>query len=61
MLLPTGEFAAMDPRVRELFLLALLCAALCGVALTYGQQFVAVVFAALACTIVIAVARKLFY
>jgi hypothetical protein len=52
----------MDPRVREFVLLALLCAVLCGVALMYGQQFVAVVFAALTCgTVVIAVALKLFY
>jgi hypothetical protein len=34
----------MDPkRVRELVLLALLCAVNCGVALMYGQQFVALV------------------
>jgi hypothetical protein len=53
----------MDPlRVRELFLLGLLCAFLCAVALMYGQQFVAAVFAALTCgTVVIAVARQLFY
>jgi hypothetical protein len=52
----------MDPRVREFVLLALLCAFLCGVALMYGQQFVAALFAALTLsTIVIAVALKLFY
>jgi hypothetical protein len=49
----------MDPRVRELVLLALLCALLCGVALMYEQQLVAAVFAALACgTVVLAVALR---
>jgi hypothetical protein len=56
------RFATMDPRVREFVLLALLCAFLCGVALMYGKQFVAAVFAALTCgAVVIAVALKLFY
>jgi hypothetical protein len=46
----------MDPRVRELVLLALMCALLCGVALMYERQHVAAVFAALACgTVVLAV------
>ena len=46
----------MDPRLRELVLLALLCAFLCGVALMYERQHVAAVFAALACgTVVLAV------
>ena len=46
----------MDPRARELVLLALLCAVLCGLALMYEQQLVAGVFAALACgTVVLAV------
>ena len=49
----------MDPRARELVLLALLCAFLCGVALMYEQQLVAAVFAALACgTVVLAVALR---
>jgi len=52
----------MDHRVRELFVLAVLCAVLCGVALMYGQLLMAVVFAALACGVVVtAVARQLFY
>jgi len=46
---------------RELVLLALLCAVLCGVALVYEQRFVAAMFAALALGIVIAVALKRFY
>jgi len=54
-----AEARYMDPRVRELVLLALLCAFLCGVALMYEQQLVAAVFAALACgTVVLAVALK---
>jgi len=49
----------MDPRIRELVLLALLCALLCGVALMYEQQLVAAVFAGLACgTVVLAVALR---
>jgi hypothetical protein len=49
----------MDPRVRELVLLALLCAFLCGVALMYEQQLVAAVFAALTCgTVVVTVALR---
>ena len=49
----------MDPSVREIVLLGLLCAFLCGVALMYEQQLVAAVFAALACgTVVLAVALK---
>jgi hypothetical protein len=49
----------MDPRVREFALLALLCAVLCGVALMYGQHFVAALFAALTLgTVVIAVASR---
>jgi hypothetical protein len=56
------EVRYMDPRVRELVLLALLCTFLCGVAFMYGQQFVAAVFAALTfSTILIAVAVKGFY
>ena len=54
-----AKFCYMDPRVRELVLLALLCAFLCGVALMYEQQLVAAVFAALACgTVVLAVALR---
>ena len=50
-----AEARYMDPRVRELVLLAL-CALLCGIALMYEQQLVAGVFAALACgTVVLAV------
>ena len=46
----------MDPRLRELVLLALLCAFLSGVALIYEQQVAAAVFAALTCgTVVLAV------
>jgi hypothetical protein len=37
----------MDPSVREIVLLGLLCAFLCGVALMYEQQLVAAVFAVL--------------
>jgi hypothetical protein len=49
----------MDPRVRELVLLALMCALLCGVALIYEQQLVAAVFAALGCgTVVLAVTLR---
>jgi hypothetical protein len=49
----------MDPRVRELVLLALLCALLCGVSFMYEQQLVASVFAALACgTVVLAVVLR---
>jgi hypothetical protein len=49
----------MDPRVRELVLLALLCALLCGVAFMYERQLVAVLSAALACgTIVLAMALR---
>ena len=43
----------MDSRIRELVLLALLCAVLCSIAWMYGQPVVAAVFAALACGIVI--------
>jgi hypothetical protein len=38
----------MDPRIRELALLALLCAFLCSIAWMYEQRVVAAVFAALA-------------
>jgi hypothetical protein len=49
----------MDPRVRELVLLALLCALLCAVAFMYERQLMAVMFAAIACgTIVLAIALK---
>jgi hypothetical protein len=52
----------MDPRVREIVLLALLSAFLCGVALMYEQQLVAAMFAALACgTIVVAVVLRRLY
>jgi hypothetical protein len=49
----------MDPSVREIVLLALLCAFLCGIALMYERQLVAAVFAALACsTVVLAVVLR---
>jgi hypothetical protein len=52
----------MDPRVREIVLLALLSVFLCGVALMYEQQLVAAMFAALACgTIVVAVVVRRLY
>jgi hypothetical protein len=46
--LPRG---AMDRRLRELVLLALLSAFLCAIALMYEQPLAAAVFAALTCAI----------
>jgi hypothetical protein len=49
----------MDPRIRELILLGLLCAFLCTIAWMYDQPVVAAVFAALACgTVVLVVAVR---
>jgi hypothetical protein len=49
----------MDPRIRELVLLGLLCAFLCTIAWVYDQPVVAAVFAALACgTVVLGIAVR---
>jgi hypothetical protein len=49
----------MDPRIRELVLLGLLCAFLCSIAWMYDQPVVAAAFAALACgTVILGVAVR---